>query len=302
MLHHAAILAIVTSALVVTANPAAAEFRLERRLALEPNGTFTLDADAGSVTVTGDSSSGVVVTVTSSDDDLAKQLDIQFAAMPGAATVTAKRRGDTFSSFFSWFHGNVHFEVHVPRATRLDVRTGGGSIDASGVDGPVRARTSGGSLRVNDVARDLDANTSGGSIDVQRVGGRADLHTSGGSINVADVRGDLQASTSGGSVEVRDAGGRVDAHTSGGHVGVSFARGNNRGGDLSTSGGGVRADIDPGVKLSIDAATSGGRVVADVPVTVHGSISGTALHGDLNGGGAMLRLHSSGGGIRIGTR
>ena len=100
-------------------------------------------------------------------------------------------------------------------------------------------------------------------------------------------------------MDIRRAGGRVEAHSSGGPVSVGFATGNSRGGILSTSGGGVRAQIDPAVKLSIDASTSGGGVTSDVPVTTVGAISRQALHGDINGGGALLRLRSSGGGIRI---
>lgn len=299
MLRYAAILVTVTSALFATANPAAADFRLERRLALNPGGTFTLDSDAGSVTLIGDSSSGAVITVTSPDDHLTDRLDIQFATVSGSATVTAKRRVGSFGRLFDGFRGNVHFEVHVPRATLVEVHTGGGSVDARGVAGPARIHTSGGSIAVTDVEKDLDASTSGGSIHVEHVKGRAEVHTSGGSINVTGVSGDLRATTSGGSVDVRDAGGRVEAHSSGGSVSAAFVRGNNRGGDLSTSGGGVHAEIDPRAALSIDASTSGGRVVTDVPVTVHGSLSGRSLHGDLNGGGAMLQMHSSGGGIRI---
>ena len=53
MLRDAAILIGVVSALVLAPRGASAEFHLERHLALEPNGTFTLDSDAGSVTLTG---------------------------------------------------------------------------------------------------------------------------------------------------------------------------------------------------------------------------------------------------------
>ena len=100
---------------------------------------------------------------------------------------------------------------------------------------------------------------------------------------------------------VRGAGGRVEAHSSGGPVTVRFAAGNNRGGVLSTSGGGVRTELDPSVALTIDASSSGGSVDSDFRVTVQGSQTRRrhSLRGDINGGGAMLRLRSSGGGVRI---
>jgi len=68
---------------------------------------------------------------------------------------------------------------------------------------------------------------------------------------------------------------------------------------MDTLGGGVRTEVDPAVALTIDASSSGGSVNADLPVTVQGRIDKNSLRGDLNGGGAVLRLRSSGGGVRI---
>ena len=124
-------------------------------------------------------------------------------------------------------------------------------------------------------------------------------NTSGGGITITDVGGDLQASTSGGSVDIRGAGGRVEASSSGGGVTVRFAPGNSRGGVVSSSGGSVRTEIDPGAKVSIDASASGGSVSSDLPVTIQGKLENDSLRGEMNGGGALLRLRSSGGGVRI---
>jgi hypothetical protein len=40
-------------------------------------------------------------------------------------------------------------------------------------------------------------------------------------------------------------------------------------------------------------------VNSDVPVTIQGKIESHSLRGDMNGGGPILRLRSSGGGVRI---
>jgi hypothetical protein len=53
------------------------------------------------------------------------------------------------------------------------------------------------------------------------------------------------------------------------------------------------------VKASIDAHASGGGVNSDVPVTIQGKVESDSLRGDMNGGGPLLRLRSSGGGVRI---
>jgi hypothetical protein len=313
------ILLAVSVGAVLLATPAWADFKMERRLALEPGGTFTLESDVGGVIVSGDSTSGATVTITSRRDDFEKLFDLRFEETASRVTVTVKRQGSWLKGFWNgdWFPDNTQFVIRVPGRTtvsiataggsieatrlagRLDLRTSGGSLRAEAIEGAVDGNTSGGSIRMRDVGGDVVARTSGGSIDIVGVRGSLKATTSGGGVDIDGVAGELYASTSGGGVQISGAGARVEAHSSGGPVTVRFVPGNNRGGVLSTSGGGVRTEIDPRVALTIDASSSGGNVVADVPVTVQGRIDKDSLHGDLNGGGALLRLRSSGGGVRI---
>jgi hypothetical protein len=313
------ILLAVLVALVFTAAPASADFKLERKLALAPGGTFTLETDIGEVTLVGDSASGATVNVTSGRDDLDQKYDFSFEEVAGGARVTVKRRGSWLSGWFDggWFGNRTRFDIHVPMKTTVNVSTSGGGINVSKTGGAVRVRTSGGGLQIEAVEGDVDGSTSGGGVRIRDVRGNAIAKTSGGGIDIVNVQGtlraetsgggitidgvtgDLHASTSGGGVNVTAAGGRVEAHSSGGPVTARFVAGNAKGGVLSTSGGGVRAEVDPKVALSIDASSSGGGVTADLPVTVQGRISNDSLRGDLNGGGATLRLRSSGGGVRL---
>jgi len=302
--------------IALSATSAWADFTLERTLRLEPGGAFTLESDIGSVVLTGESASGARVLVTS-DVDLDRDFDFAFDETPRGVKVTIERRGPR-RLFGGWFRDNdTRITIQVPMKTAVNLTTSGGSIRASHVEGLVAVHTSGGSLDVSAITGNVDGDTSGGSIRMRDVRGHVDANTSGGSITIVDVKGDLrantsgggitidgvsgnlQASTSGGSVDVRGAGGRVDANSSGGGVTVRFAPGNSSGGVVSSSGGSVRAEIDPGARVSLDAHASGGSVTSDVPVTIQGKIERGSLRGDMNGGGPILRLRSSGGGVRI---
>ena len=301
-------------ALAVSAGPALAETRMEKTLKLEPGGEFRLDTDIGRVTVTGTSSPGVRLVVTSRHDDLKDLLTFRYEEGVRSASVIARKRHHLDILFGNW-GSSVRFEVEVPAQTAVNVHTSGGSISLSALRSPARIETSGGGIEVRDLVGDLEADTSGGSIHLRDIKGKSRVETSGGGIEAVNLEGPLKAETSGGSVSlehvsgdihahssgggihIHEAGGRVDADTSGGSIEASFSRGNARGGTLESSGGGISVSVDPGVGLSIDA--HGNSVTSDLPLTVQGEISRRSLRGTLGHGGESLRLRTSGGSVRI---
>jgi hypothetical protein len=305
--------ALAIAGLSLAAAPAAADTRIEKDLKLAPGGEFRLETDLGAVTVTGSPDSGAHIVVTSKRKDLDDLLTFRWEEGAASATVIAKKKHP-----FSWFGdhgGSVLYEIRVPAETRLSIDTSGGAIKVSGMSAPARLDTSGGSIRVDGLTGDLDANTSGGSIDLKDIKGRIRVQTSGGgidgvnldgtvhaessggSIELQKVTGDIDAETSGGGIRIADAGGRVHADTSGGSIEASFTRGNSKGGILETSGGGIEVSVDPEADLSIQA--SGNSVKTELPIRVQGEISRGSLSGSLGKGGNTLKLHTSGGSVRI---
>jgi hypothetical protein len=304
---------IVAAGLLIPALSLPAESRIEKNLRLEPGGRFSLDTDMGSVTVVGTTSPGARLVITSRRHELDELLRFTFREDPGSVSISAKRKR---GRIFGWNRGDsVRWEVQVPAQTELDIDTSGGRIKIAGLRSDARLETSGGGIEVRDLAGDLEGHTSGGGIELERIRGKArvetsgggiegreldgtvDASTSGGSVRLDRVSGDIRAHSSGGGIHIFDAGGRIEADTSGGGIEVTFARGNGHGGALQTSGGGIEVSLDPSVGLRIDA--SGNSVRADVPITVQGSVSRGRLQGTMGPGGELLRLHTSGGGVRI---
>ena len=275
----APVLPVVLAGLLVPALSLSAGTRLEKALRLEPGGRFSLDTDLGSVTVTGTATPGARLVITSKRQDLDELLRFTFREDAGSVSITARRR---HGRSFGWFNSggdSIHWEVQVPEQTRVEIDSSGGAIKVASLRSDARLRTSGGGIEAAELDGSIDAETGGGSVDLDR------------------VSGDIHARSSGGGIHIRDAGGRVEADTSGGGIEASFTKGNARGGSLSTSGGGIRVAIDPSVGLRIDA--SGNSVHADIPITVQGAISRGKLQGTLGRGGELLRLYTSGGGVRI---
>lgn len=297
----------------LAAMPAAAGTRIEKDLKLAPGGEFRIETDLGSVTVTGSPDAGAHIVVTSRRKDLDDLLTFRWEEGTGSATVIAKKKHP-----LNWFsdHGDrVEYEIRVPTETRLSIDTSGGAIKISNLKGTARLNTSGGGIKVATLTGDLNAETSGGPIDLRDVTGKIRVETSGGgiegvnldgpvhaessggSIDLQKVTGDVDAETSGGGIRIADAGGRIQADTSGGSIEASFTKGNSRGGTLETSGGGIEVSLDPEADLSIQA--SGNSVKTDLPLRVQGEISRGRLTGSLGKGGNTLRLHTSGGSVRI---
>ena len=218
---------------------------------------------------------------------------------------------------YTWLR-EVEYHVTVPREFGVDLSTSGGSIAVGDLKGEVAARTSGGELSFGRIGGPVRGNTSGGSISLEGGRGKAVLRTSGGAIRIEDVAGEVDASTSGGSIQIRRAQGRVSAHTSGGSITIREASGSvdastsggsvtanlltqpNESSRLSTSGGSITVELASNVHLDVDASTSGGGVSSDFAVPFPRNRQN--LRASINGGGPLLQLHTSGGGIHIQKR
>ena len=319
-----AALAAVLGVLSISVAHAAIESPVHRNFNVRPGGTITIDADLGDIKVTSGAANVSIDVIrrakTSSQskaNDLFKELNLDFAQQGNDVTVHA--RYDQPSSWFHWGNDlDVRFVVNVPSQYNVNLKTSGGDISVSDLNGQAKVSTSGGDVSLGHIAGAVDAHTSGGDvamagsqttamlstsggdIKVDNANGSLNVKTSGGSIDIRRVQADLKAQTSGGSIEIGDAGGMIDAHTSGGSIRAHLSRQPRGDSKLSTSGGGITVSVASNVALDIDAHTSGGDVTADVPVTIMGKQDDSSLNGKLNGGGPKLVLRSSGGDIRLG--
>ena len=306
------------AASLLLAAPAAASFRLEKTLPLAPGGELVVETAGGGIVLTGGPGDGAKIVITSERDreDVEERYTFEFSSEAGRAKVINRRRPG-FSQWFNFRSMSLDFKIEVPRNSRVDLRSSGGGIRVTNLAGAVKLRSSGGGVRAFDVDGPVDASSSGGGVEVRRVRGDVRVgssgggvtvdhvvgnvaaDSSGGGVEVSSVSGDVAAESSGGGVHLDDIGGRIDAESSGGPVSAVLAAEHSAGGRLSSSGGGVRVGVDRRARLHIDASSSGGGVTCDLPLLVQGKQSRSSIRGDLNGGGAELVLRSSGGGIRI---
>jgi len=314
-------------ALTSCAALAATEEQTNKTFQVSPGGTLVVDVDFGSIDVSTNSTDAVAVNVwrkitpgsAEEEQKLLSENPVVFVQDGNTVTVRAHLK---VKEKFHWFSGfknrnEAKYTILVPAQFNARLNTSGGGIAASDVTGEVKADTSGGELRFTRLHGPLNGDTSGGGIHVTDCEGPIKIDTSGGEIEVTGGAGTLNGDTSGGSITVKTFKGSVSVDTSGGGITIENVAGKVKGdtsggsihavllspvpGDvsLSTSGGGVTVKVPADAAFNLDAEASGGGVHCDLPVTTQGKRERDRLKGPVNGGGPVVHLETSGGGVHV---
>ena len=190
---------------------------------------------------------------------------------------------------------SIAFEIETPVDTELNARTSGGSVSIENLSGNQYARTSGGRMEANNIQGNVEMRTSGGAIRLENIEGQAEVATSGGSIRAKKVTQGLKARTSGGSLHLQEISGSLEARTSGGSIDVRLVNPIEYI-EVSTSGGNVTVEVPE--NLGYDLELTGSRVRTELR-NFTGSSSRDAIKGAMNGGGIPLKARTSGGSVSL---
>jgi hypothetical protein len=177
--------------------------------------------------------------------------------------------------------GRVDMELRIPRELTVQVSAANGKVCVQGLRGSVRARSSNGAVRIEDVIGNLE------------------IATSNAKVSCLCTCGHLTARSSNGTIELEDHRGSVDA---------------------ATSNGTIHCELEELEKPGIVLATSNGRIVLELPEEVDGDIDIRVdngwirnsreldppsrerrgrVKGTLGRGGIPIRLRASNGTISI---
>lgn len=114
-----------------------------------------------------------------------------------------------------------------------------------------------------------------------------------------NFKGPASVDTSGGGISIENVAGKIKGDTSGGSIHAALLSPLPGDVSLSTSGGGISVSIPADAAFNLDAEASGGGVRCDLPVTVQGKREHDRLKGPVNGGGPVVHLETSGGGVHV---
>jgi DUF4097 and DUF4098 domain-containing protein YvlB len=207
----------------------------------------------------------------------------------------------------------------------LGLHTGGGPIEVRHANGKVIAETGGGSVEIQSGSQGAVIETGGGSVELRQCNGKVKVTTGGGSVDLSDIGGSADIETGGGTIRLTSAKGHVHAETGGGGIelyGVPSAHAETGAGGISVklvNTGGERHDSD----LETEAGDITVYIASDVAINVRASVDMGSGHsiksefseilvasdgskwepktlnaeGKLNGGGPVLKVHTSSGDI-----
>jgi len=211
---------------------------------------------------------------------------------------------------------SITYEVTVPPGSSLRAKSGSGAQRIEGVDGDLEASSGSGSVVVRNSGGPVRASTGSGGITVEDVGGAFQASTGSGSIRAVGIKGSMNARTSSGSIDLaQTASGDVDASSSSGSVRLRGVRGGLRASTssgalnvegqvardwhLSSSSGHVTVSVPASQGFDLDANSSSGRIDVGFPITVSGTIGKHALRGSARGGGPLVQVRTTSGGISV---
>jgi len=259
------------------------EGNLSKQFTVKPGGHLVMEVDRGGIEITTGETSEVKVEVkrkiTGVSRDKAEETlaahEVTFDQDGDRVEIHARFKQDFFQKFNKAAQKvQVHYEVLVPNKFNLELRTFAGEISASDIEGSVKARTAGGSLKFGAINGPFEGNTSAGSITVQGATGVVIAKTSGGGISLGTLGADATAETSAGSISVKKAHGKLTATTHGGSIDLGEVGGPTR---VETSAGSITVKA---AKEQFGAITHGGKIEA----------------GELNG---PAQLETSAGSIKV---
>jgi hypothetical protein len=272
----------------------AGETDFSKSFTVVPGGSLKVNADRGDIYVVGTDQSTVQIRVLrevthASDDEAARVLKDHHVVLEqhgNEISVTAKEPHPFGSvSWWRWWgqpNLNVHYQISVPQAFDVRLKTEGGGVTVAALHGNVTAKTEGGSLKFTGIQGNVDGLTEGGNVEAIACHDELQLHTEGGNINVQQFSGT-----------------GLQAHTEGGSIVADFAVPPRADCALHTEGGNVTVKIPETAAINLDAHTDGGTTRTDLPIQLQARLDGETLRGTINGGGPALKLKTEGGNIRV---
>jgi DUF4097 and DUF4098 domain-containing protein YvlB len=269
---------------------------------LQAGGRLSLETFNGSIEVSGWDQNNIDISGTKSgpSQQAANDLPVSIDHTPEAVSIRVVRPSERRN------HQGARFVLKVPRAAILErLTTSNGAIRTTDGAGPSRFHTSNGTIHVQGLHGNLDAQTSNGPVELLDIEGDVVAHTSNGRVRAERLRGTLEATSSNGSIvaDLLRADRAVRLETSNSSVDLSLPPDYSRDVRATTSNGGITVRLPSTLSARVVARTSNSNITSDFDLQMRGEVSKHHVDALIGGGGGpLIDLSTSNGGIRLAKR
>lgn len=277
---------LVLGLLAPTAPATAQAQRISDTVALDPDGSVSIDNHEGSITVTTWDRDAVQYEVEIDADEGSEQLrnteiEVDHSSRSLRLATTHRDRGDD-GSWFSWNNGgnipDVHYTIQMPRTARLTIDDHESEIEVTGLQADLLIDTHEGPIRITDQQGDVLIDSHESEMDLANVTGALTIDTHEGDLTVDNLRGALEIDAHDGSADVTFAAltDDIEIDTHDGRFTLTFP------GDVGFD---LRTDFNDDADLDSDFDIASLRMASDDDDEAN-------YRGAFNGGGPRIDLES----------
>lgn len=213
----------------------------------------------------------------------------------GNEIVSSVERKSKETGFFS-DQMRFSFKIYVPENMSTELKTSGGNISLSGLQGHHMIKTSGGNIKLDKIKGKLAAYTAGGNITINDSRGTLYAKTTGGNINVDQSEGEIRLLSEGGRILAERISGTLLAKLGGGDIKAQFLK-VSEGISLDTGAGNIYVEIPQ--MDGFDLVLRGSEIVLPSGLYVEGFKSSQKVEGTVKKGGAPINLTTNHGKIEL---
>jgi DUF4097 and DUF4098 domain-containing protein YvlB len=196
---------------------------------------------------------------------------------------------------------SIDYKIWIPEKAALKANNVSGDITAESIGGAAALKAVSGDVQLTKAAAGADCNSVSGNVTVSVVTGEAFLKSVSGDVKASVVKGSVEAESVSGDVELTDVSDAPTARVKALSGEVVFRGRLSKQGNysLKSHSGGVVLYLPADSAFDLEAETFSGGIESDFEIKVVGKVSPKEMGGSVNGGGALLKVSSFSGDIKL---
>jgi DUF4097 and DUF4098 domain-containing protein YvlB len=196
---------------------------------------------------------------------------------------------------------SVDYKLWIPEKAALKANNVSGDVTAESIGGAAALKAVSGDIRLTKAASGADCNSVSGNVTVTDLAGSAFLKSVSGDVKASQIKGSVEAESVSGEIELLDVSEAPTVRAKALSGGVEYRGSISKQGNysLKSHSGDVVLYLPASSAFDFEAETFSGGIETDFEIKVVGQVSPKEMSGSVNGGGAVLKVSSFSGDIKL---